>query len=230
MEVERPKAKWKAPWYQCCGNFTGLDWLSCCTAYFTPCVAYGITSAKLLKRPWWVEALKYVALFFIPALLKLLLQVGVQASCDAEAKDPFHGNVACSFFAVAYAAMIPLGLVCLIIWAMFVGGARRTQIRRMLRIAETRAGGDCCSCMVASPGKGRWSDCCLHFWCVCCALAQEMRTVLHVEEGAPLPAYQEGPPSGYMKVDMEPPAPEDMDRPLLVVVDDSGNLKNVPRV
>lgn len=187
------------------------------------------TSAKLLKRRWWVEALKYMALFYIPAIVKVLLQLAVHTTCKAAPGSPMpdDASAACFFFFTLYVAVLPLGLICLVAWAVLVGGARRTQIRRMLGIAEARAGGDCCSWMVASPGKGRWSDCCLHFWCLCCALAQEMRTVMHVEEGFSLPAYQEGPADGYCQVAMEPPEMEDMDRPLLMVVDSAGSMKDV---
>lgn len=33
--------RWRSHWLACCGTCTPIDCLSCCTAYFAPCVAYG---------------------------------------------------------------------------------------------------------------------------------------------------------------------------------------------
>jgi hypothetical protein len=83
---------------------------------------------------------------------------------------------------------------CAIAWAVLVGGPRRTELRRLLGISGSGAGGDCCTCCYSGVDKGQSSDCCLHFWCLWCALAQEMRTVMHLQAANKLP---EGPPEGY---------------------------------
>lgn len=36
-----PFPSWKGPWWCCWGGCTPIDWISCCTACWVPCVAYG---------------------------------------------------------------------------------------------------------------------------------------------------------------------------------------------
>lgn len=77
-------------------------------------------------------------------------------------------------------ACFAASLVCLLYWAVFVGGRRRRQMREALGITTTDHRGTCCSCCHSESDYCN-SDCCLHFWCTQCAMCQETRTVLEAQ-------------------------------------------------
>jgi Cys-rich protein (TIGR01571 family) len=63
-----------------------------------------------------------------------------------------------------------------LVWALFLGGKRRREMRRALNIPRE----PCCA-LCNNDSEYLNDDCCLHYWCTACALAQETRTILHEE-------------------------------------------------
>jgi hypothetical protein len=146
---------------------------------------------------FWREVGKFLLFFGILGAIRFGIGIAEMATCPTDKSVdgtlPEPGK-ACLALVSIYAISFYGSIGCVIAWAVFVGGPRRTQLRRLLGIPGSGAGGDCCTCCYSGMNKGQTSDCCLHFWCLWCALAQEMRTVMHLQAANKLP---QGPPEGY---------------------------------
>jgi len=206
------KPRWRSHWLACCGSCTATDIISCCTAHLAPCVAYGWTTSRVFRTSFWKEAGKFLLLWGTYYLLDFALTTAKLSTCplppdqaSAAALDaaavatPTAGATAaprtpaCITLTILSSGMVHLAFLICIVWAVWIGGPRRTQLRQHLRIASRGAGGDCCTDWPIGD-RGSSSDCCLHYWCLWCALAQEMRTVMHLQALNKLPM---GPAEGY---------------------------------
>lgn len=165
------------------------------------------TSSKVFRTSFWREVGKFLLVLTLVAVIGGALAGTDAALCPSPdiTTDPASPAAAAaaaearlSTKCVALACLLQLvraaSIGCALVWAWYIGGPRRTQMRRLLGIADSGAGGDCCTCGVAGPLKGARSDACLHFWCLWCAVAQEMRTVMHLQSVGKLPS---APPEGY---------------------------------
>eukprot|EP00877_Chromochloris_zofingiensis_P008736 jgi/Chrzof1/4115/UNPLg00779.t1 len=83
--------------------------------------------------------------------------------------------------------------VCWVLYGWYVG-KRRSQIKARLGITRND---DCCN------------DCCLHMWCPFCALAQETRTILHLEKTGRFISVAHAAAAAK---DMRVPVTDDMER------------------
>jgi hypothetical protein len=159
-------------------------------------------SSRLFRTSFWRETGKFLLVFGIVGLLSIMAAVGQVVTCpidttalNPDAPAPAEPSGACISWYIVARAMQIAGVACAVVWALHIGGPHRTRIRKLLGISDSGAGGDCCTCCHRGPDKGSANDCCLHYWCLCCALAQEMRTVMHYEA---VKAQQEGrAPEGY---------------------------------
>lgn len=166
--------------------------------------------SKVLHLSFWHEMLKYIALvLLVPWIYSMVswikmyncyirpLMAVMQASADgssgldpADAEQMAH---TCSVGTVLEEIVMVLVVICLLCWALFAGGKRRRQMREELGIPVSTEG-RCCSCCHNSSEYCN-DDCCLHFWCMPCALAQETRTILHEEAVGSMPPRLVG--AGY---------------------------------
>lgn len=166
-------------------------------------------SSRLFRTSFWREIGKFLLVFGIVGLLSIMAAVGQVSTCpmDSAALNPDPATLnpdapapavpsgACLAWCILARVAQIAGIACGVVWALHIGGPHRTRIRKLLGIADSGAGGDCCTCCHRGPDKGSANDCCLHYWCLCCALAQEMRTVMHYEA---VKKQQEGlAPEGY---------------------------------
>jgi hypothetical protein len=159
----------------------------------------------VFRTSFWKELGKYLLLFGVYWLLCISFAIAKVSTCplppDQHSTAPHvvppgpatpvaPPSTTCTTLTVISAVMIYAGFAFAIIWAVRIGGPRRTQLRKRLGIPGFGAGGDCCTdCPIGDNGSS--SDCCLHYWCLWCALAQEMRTVMHLQALNKLPM---GPP------------------------------------
>jgi hypothetical protein len=156
----------------------------------------------VFRTSFWKEMFKYVLLFGLIIFINVSFEGARQAACTLPADHqastgvpPMKPSATCAAMSGALDDVVLwVSVGCAVAWAVYIGGPRRTQLRRLLGIADRSAGGDCCACCYSSPNKGSGSDCCLHYWCLCCALAQEMRTVMHLKAEDKLPRVS---PEGY---------------------------------
>jgi len=156
----------------------------------------------VFRTSFWKEMFKYVLVFGLIIFINVSFEGARQAACTlpADQKDgaeapPMKPSATCAAMSGALDDLVLwVSVGCAVAWAVYIGGPRRTQLRRLLGIADRGAGGDCCTCCYSSPNKGSGSDCCLHYWSLCCALAQEMRTVMHLKADNKLPRVS---PEGY---------------------------------
>jgi hypothetical protein len=177
--------------------------LSCCCCRWTTSRAFRTSFCKELG--------KFLLIFGIVGLLNVAFAIAQVATCPlppdstaaAPAGPPAPPTKACFILTIISQLGSYLSIGCGIAWAVHIGGPRRTQLRKLLGIADRGAGGDCCTCCYSGADKGSASDCCLHYWCLCCALAQEMRTVMHLQSMNKMP---EGPPEGYAPLITQAPA------------------------
>lgn len=176
------------------------------------------TTSKVFRTSFWKEVGKFLLIFGVVGLLNFSFGIAQVVTCPLPPMDdpdaaaaaggappaaPVDPTKACLVLTAITQVLRYASMGCAIAWAVYVGGPRRTQLRQRLGIADSGAGGDCCTCGHRGPGKGSSNDCCLHYWCLCCALAQEMRTVMHLQAENRLP---EGPPEGYEPLITQAPA------------------------
>ena len=157
------------------------------------------TTSRVFRTSFWKELGKFLLIFGTYYLLDIIFAIAKASTCAlpppvfSEDTSAAPRTPACITSTILSSGIIYVGFIVCLIWAACIGGPRRTQLRRHLRIAGRNAGGDCCTDWPIGD-RGSSSDCCLHYWCVCCALAQEMRTVMHLQALNKLPV---GPPEGY---------------------------------
>jgi len=168
--------RWRSPWYNFCGECSSEDVIGCGVGCCLPCCAFPWNSAKVLGNSFWREAALYACCFWILCWVLLLpayipiwqcTLLGSKAAVDACADK--HASTAAVFYHTA-------SIVPTLVWAMVLGGKRRREMRRALNIPADR----CCS-LCHNDSEYLNDDCCLHYWCASCALAQETRTILHQE-------------------------------------------------
>lgn len=137
------------------------------------------------------EALKFIAILGVVAYVYYVVCNMQQPYCEmanypiqkqSEEKQLIEAIDACLWYGKVR-TLVKVGWVgCLLYWAWCVGGPRRTQLRKALGIPADDPNGACCSCFKTGQESSHInSDCCLHFWCPCCAVVQETRTVLLTE-------------------------------------------------
>eukprot|EP00878_Enallax_costatus_P000555 GHUV01000652.1.p1 GENE.GHUV01000652.1~~GHUV01000652.1.p1 ORF type:complete len:254 (+),score=51.82 GHUV01000652.1:239-1000(+) len=202
--------RWRGHWLHCCGECSPEDAVGCFFGYSNPCgAAYSWNVSKVLHLSFWRELLKFFAIIMLSAWIFDALQwaklyqclikpffMGLDAGSQGTELDPEalqQMTAACTTASILENVGALMFLVCLICWALFVGGKRRRQMREELGIPVS-AEGRCCSCCHNS-GDHCNDDCCLHFWCMPCAVAQETRTILHEEALGSMPPRLVG--SGY---------------------------------
>lgn len=193
---------WAALGMLCCAD-------RCCADLLTHAVLFcalsrSYVSSRLFRTSFWWEVGKFLLVFGIVGLMSIMAAVGQVSTCPLDpaaaalipdAPAPGAPSGACVAWRILDRVSQIAGIACAVLWALHIGGPHRTRVRKLLGISDSRAGGDCCTCCHMGPNKGSASDCCLHFWCLCCALAQEMRTVMHYEA---VKKQQQGlAPEGY---------------------------------
>jgi hypothetical protein len=168
----------------------------------------------VLHKSLWREALKYFAILGLVNCVGAILQVVADTTCTTAAQagttheDKLERLAMCRAAFVPYILIVRLAVfVCAVYWAMCVGGPRRKQLRQELGIPPTDTNGQCCH-MLHDNSERCNDDCCLHYWCLPCALCQEARTVYHMQREQQSAAASM--PAGYMMLQ----AP--------LVVDDAG--------
>jgi hypothetical protein len=156
----------------------------------------------VLQKSLWLEALKYVALIYALNFVYFILQVTVNATCAKAAQagttheDRMDKLTICRTGFAPYFVILRLALFgCTVYLAMCIGGSRRRQLRQRLGIPPTDPNGQCCH-MSHDNSERCNDDCCLHYWCIPCALCQETRTVLQVQREQQQAAANT--PAGYM--------------------------------
>lgn len=142
----------------------------------------------MLRISFWRELLKCFAILMLLNYLATFLDFAQEVTCDKSVSPTATAEAqrqAAAAAASCHAVFAPITFItlsawfaCCLYWAWFVGGPRRKQLRDALGIPSTDANGACC-CHNDSDSCN--SDCCVHFWCTCCAIAQETRTILQVE-------------------------------------------------
>jgi Cys-rich protein (TIGR01571 family) len=133
-----------------------------------------ITGAELGPIRWRAELLEIFVFWLLAPIVFFVSALGVATACVSD--DQEAGTlraIGCLACLLLNYVSIPLCVVLPGVWVMRVSMKRRAVIRQRLGIdpAWTSVLGDCC----------------LHYWCMWCALAQEMRTVLHAREEGRLP-------------------------------------------
>jgi hypothetical protein len=156
----------------------------------------------VLQKSLWLETLKYVAIIGVLNFVYFILQVTSDVTCAKAAQagatheDKMQKVNMCRTAFAPYFVVARLALfVCAVYWAMCVGGPRRRQLRQQLGIPPTDPNGQCCH-MLHDNSERCNDDCCLHYWCMPCALCQETRTVLQVQREQQQTAANT--PAGYM--------------------------------
>jgi hypothetical protein len=141
----------------------------------------------VLRKSLWLEALKFVAIIYVVNAVGVVLSITANAACARAAEagttyeDRMQKLTMCRADFAPYLRVAQLAaFVCTLYWAMFVGGPRRRQLRQKLGIPSTDPNGQCCHILHDNSERCN-DDCCLHYWCMACALCQEMRTVLHMQ-------------------------------------------------
>lgn len=181
-------------------------------------------SRKVLGKSFWLEALKYVVILGLASLVYRAVRVSEFITCDVAASETLDNPAAtesekreateaylmCKFKFIGFElVLLAAVLLSAVYWAVFVGGPRRRQIRETLGIPVTDTRGACCS-SCHNHGDYCNSDCCLHYWCTCCALAQETRTVLEAEREER--EVRLTMPAGYTPLMAAPSSGADMER------------------
>ena len=156
------------------------------------------TSKMFHGTSFWWEVLRFVLILGVVGFVSFGWGMATVLVCPAQIEQGPNSEAAQTQSCIAMRAVGNfinfVSLACALYWAWFVGGPRRTQLRQQLGIPDSGAGGDCCTCCGSPADKGARSDRCLHFWCLCCALAQEKRTVRYLQMAGKLPPP---PPEGY---------------------------------
>lgn len=156
----------------------------------------------MLHKSLWLEALKYVAVLGVVNCIYFILQVTADFTCAKAAEagttheDSMERVSLCHTAFAPYTVIVRLAVfLCAVYWAVCVGGPRRRQLRQELGIPPTDSNGQCCH-MAHDNSERCNDDCCLHYWCLPCALCQEARTVLAVQREQQQAAANT--PAGYM--------------------------------
>lgn len=159
------------------------------------------TTSRAFRTSFWKEVGKFCLVLTLVSVINMAFAIAAGATCPTAADTMTQPDIkpppptkACTVLSSIQMFVNFAAIGCAIAWAVHIGGPRRTKLRKLLGIPDSGAGGDCCTCCYSGADKGSASDCCLHFWCLWCALAQEMRTVMHLQAANKLP---EGPPEGY---------------------------------
>lgn len=190
----RPR-RWRGHWLKCCGEGSPEDVMGCCLAWSLPSCTFALNATKVLHARFWHQLALYFLLLTLGSWILNGLDWGIvwacrptlAASTDADGNPtlplvPANPEACRDFSAAAGVFKGVAGVlvwVALAVWAIFVGGRRRTQLREELGIPITDEGKCCSACHCSAPLCN--DDTCLHFWCIPCALAQETRTILHEE-------------------------------------------------
>ena len=136
-------------------------------------------SQVVLGRSLWREVLRYVLVLLIAQATFTAIDVAVVLTCTARgAAAVADAELVKAECLASYAPLNDLAravlLVCGLVWAILIGGPRRKELRRALGIPDNTPEGSCCRpCQVKGVCD---DDCCLHYYCLCCAVAQETRT------------------------------------------------------
>ena len=134
----------------------------------------------VLGRSLWREVLRYVLVLTMAAVVCNSINVAVASTCDAHAAaaadadaELVRAQCKARYSALSNLTTVVL-VVCALVWAISIGGPRRKELRRALGIPDNTPEGSCCRpCQVKGVCD---DDCCLHYYCLCCAVAQETRT------------------------------------------------------
>ncbi|KAF6255400.1 hypothetical protein COO60DRAFT_1535615 [Scenedesmus sp. NREL 46B-D3] len=133
---------WRGHWLCCLGHCMPGDWSACCLTSWLPCISFGWTSSRVLRKSLWLEALKFVAIIGVVNCLAFILNV------TYDSREFVENLELCRKPFVPYTVVVRLALfACAVYWA----------VERFN------------------------DDCCLHYWCLPCALCQEARTVTQVQ-------------------------------------------------
>eukprot|EP00877_Chromochloris_zofingiensis_P010853 jgi/Chrzof1/6020/Cz17g02040.t1 len=178
-------ARWRTHYCGCLGNCSAEDCMGCGMAHYLPGCAFGWNVSKVLGLSFWKELGKFVLISTTPLMLYYIFYFGAFFPCvmdaaNAKKQATMSGqqqqdddDVVSYMSSSCKVALIGCvitwyiaALACWVLYGLYVG-KRRSQIKARLGVARND---DCCN------------DCCLHMWCSCCALAQETRTILHLEK------------------------------------------------